>query len=97
MKGVDIIRTDRFDEDRIDMNIDENTTLTIQFYDISGDNSATVLIDSFAARANMIVICYAINSLQSFNDVEEKWLDAINKHDRARFLPIALIATKSDV
>ena len=45
----------------------------------------------------MIIICYSISSRESFKAVDDQWVEAINSHERARTLPIALIATKSDL
>ena len=44
----------------------------------------------------MIILCYAINSNESFKDVDD-WLEAIEADPVAASLPIALVATKSDL
>ena len=44
-----------------------NAILTINFYDLAGANANTEYMNNFAPRSNMIVICYSIESLNSFH------------------------------
>ena len=44
----------------------------------------------------MIILCYSINSNESFKELDD-WLEAIESEPVAASLPIALIATKSDL
>ena len=68
----------------------------INFLDVAGDNAAKDLIAQFAPTAKLIILCYAINSNESFKDLDE-WLEAIEADEKAAKLPIALVATKSDL
>ena len=62
MRGVKVLKTTRFDEfESVVEVIDENTDLEIRFIDVAGANSAEDLIRQFAAQANLMIICYAIN------------------------------------
>ena len=68
----------------------------INFLDVAGENSAVDLVAQFAERAKLIILCYAINSNESFKELDD-WLEAIDADPNAAKLPIALVATKSDL
>ena len=68
----------------------------INFLDVAGDNAASDLIAQFAIKAKLIILCYAINSNESFKELDD-WLEAIDADPVAATLPIALVATKSDL
>ena len=68
----------------------------INFLDVAGDNAARDLVAQFSKTAKLIILCYAINSNESFKDLDE-WLEAIEADPKAATLPIALVATKSDL
>ena len=47
-------------------------------------------------RFSYIILCYALDSQKSFQDLEE-WLTHINANPRGQMTPITLVGTKSDL
>ena len=50
----------------------------------------------YCKQADVIVLCYNLTKKRTFDDLDE-WLDQLNLDNKAKTLPIALIATKSDL
>ena len=47
-------------------------------------------------RVNVIIICYAIDDRDSFDEVDD-WIDMVRDNNRADPAPIALLGTKKDL
>ena len=50
----------------------------------------------YSKQADVILLCYNLTKKKTFDDLDE-WLDQLNLDKKAKTLPIALIATKSDL
>ena len=51
---------------------------------------------TYCKQADCIVLCYSLTSKKSFEGLAE-WLDELSLDERAKTLPVALVATKSDL
>ena len=67
MRDVQMSHTVRYDEHQNRINLPkENAELMCNFLDVAGENAAADLVAQFATKANMIILCYSINSDMSF-------------------------------
>ena len=64
--------------------------------DVAGNFTAKQLVHTYCKQADCIVLCYSLTSKTSFNSLAE-WLEELSLDERAKTLPVALIATKSDL
>ena len=63
---------------------------------MAGNQEAQYLVQDFCKSANCIVLCYSLTEALSF-DSHADWIEEIDKNPDFRDIPIALIATKSDL
>ena len=98
MRGIEVPMTIQFEsDDNYTINLPEqNAKLTINFSDVTGSNSAPLLITQFVPMSNMIIVCYSTNNSKSFADLDD-WLDHIMSNEQAKKLPKVLLATKKDL
>lgn len=54
------------------------------------------MVGTFARNANFVVMAYAINNKDSFDNLHS-WLRQLNRDPRGSTLPIAVVATKKDL
>ena len=54
------------------------------------------MVGTFARNANFVVMAYAINNKDSFDNLHS-WLRQLNRDPRGSNLPIAVVATKKDL
>ena len=74
----------------------DNVKCKITFSDMAGNLEAKYLIQDFCKSANCIVLCYSLTEARSFDDHAD-WIKEIDKNPDFKDIPIALIATKSDL
>jgi small GTP-binding protein len=82
-----------FDNFNIDVNHNEKTT-TLSFWDTRSDenNSIRPLIYPLT---NVVIICFDIFNLQSFENVKKIWFPEVSRH--CPKVPILLVSTKEDL
>ena len=73
----------------------ENTTLKLNFVDLSGNMTAKDLILQ-QKTFSYILLCYAVNSHESYKGMDD-WIEAIDQNERGERTPITLVATKADL
>ena len=74
----------------------DNVKCHITFSDMAGNLEAQYLVQDFCKSANCIVLCYSLTEALSF-DSHANWIEEIDRNPDFKDIPIALIATKSDL
>ena len=74
----------------------DNVKCHITFSDMAGNLEAQYLVQDFCKSANCIVLCYSLTEALSF-DSHANWIEEIDRNPNFKDIPIALIATKSDL
>ncbi|XP_053687051.1 ras-like GTP-binding protein RhoL [Sabethes cyaneus] len=82
-----------YDKGSIDL-ILNGIKYTIQLHDTAGQEDYERIRQQFYKRANCFLLCYAINSRTSFENITAKWLPELTANQR---VPIVLAATKLDL
>ena len=63
---------------------------------MAGNFQAQALVKNECSKADCILLCYAINSNDSFKRLDN-WLDELNADEHGQKLPIVLVGTKRDL
>ena len=74
----------------------QKNNVTVHVKDVAGNLSTQQLIASHMRDADAVILCYSITSKASFDDIDD-WLEALQKQQNGRSLPIALIGLNSDL
>jgi len=68
---------------------------SLSLFDTAGQESYDRLRPLSYDLTNVFLVCFAVNSVKSYNNVESKWIPEITHH--APGVPFLLVGTKSDL
>ena len=82
--------------EKFDVAIEEQGhEIILETWDTSGSDSYTQMRSLVYNDADVFIVCYAINSPSSLENVREQWIPEIYSHSRQ--IPFVLVGTKSDL
>jgi len=83
-----------FDQYEAELTVD-NKTHTLFLWDIAGQEEFDSLRPLTYSKTEVFLVCFAVDSLMSFENVQLKWIPEIQLHSPGT--PFLLIGTKSDL
>ena len=72
--------------------------ITLNLYDTNGDKDHDMIRPeayTYSKIADVVLICYSIDSIDSYNNVSEKWIQEVKKH--CTNVPIILVGIKYEL
>lgn len=75
--------------------VDDERRAMLVLWDTAGQEDYDRLRPLCYQRTNVVVICFAVNSPTSFDNVQLKWMPEVRHH--CRDAPVVLVATKTDL